>query len=99
MPVLWANCSARAGFSFVPVNCGAIPVDLVENELFGHRKGAYTGAHESHNGLIREADRYCAAAASVIALQTFWGVDWPRNSATVASLIAVPMAGEVAWSR
>jgi len=48
--------SARAGFPFIPVNCGAIPVDLVENELFGHRKGAYTGAHESQNGLICEAN-------------------------------------------
>jgi DNA-binding NtrC family response regulator len=50
------NLSERYGFPFVPVNCGAIPVDLVENELFGHRKGAYTGAHESQNGLISEAD-------------------------------------------
>ena len=48
--------SERSGFPFVPVNCGAIPVDLVENELFGHRKGAYTGAHESRDGLISEAD-------------------------------------------
>ena len=47
--------SERSGFPFVPVNCGAIPADLVENELFGHRKGAYTGAHEFQNGLISEA--------------------------------------------
>ena len=39
------HLSERSGFPFVPVNCGAIPFDLVENELFGHRKGAYTGAH------------------------------------------------------
>ena len=50
------HLSERSGFPFVPVNCGAIPVDLVENELFGHRKGAYTGAHESRDGLISEAD-------------------------------------------
>ena len=42
---------------------------------------------------------YWAAAASVMAWQTFAGVDMPRNRPTVASLIAVPMAGEVAWSR
>ncbi len=44
-------------------------------------------------------DCYCAAAASVMAWQTFSGVEAPRKRATVASLIAVPMAGEVAWSR
>lgn len=48
--------SPRAHHSFAPVNCGAIPVDLVENELFGHERGAYTGASASHRGLIAEAD-------------------------------------------
>ena len=40
---------------FVPVNCGAIPADLMESELFGHAKGAYTGATSETEGLIREA--------------------------------------------
>jgi two-component system response regulator GlrR len=48
--------SRRARGPFVPVNCGAIPVDLVENELFGHDRGAYTGAASSAPGIIQEAD-------------------------------------------
>jgi two-component system response regulator GlrR len=48
--------SPRAGAPFVPVNCGALPADLVENELFGHVAGAYTGALRDADGLIREAD-------------------------------------------
>ncbi len=47
--------SARAAGPFVPVNCGAIPADLIESELFGHAKGAYTGAVLATEGLIREA--------------------------------------------
>jgi DNA-binding NtrC family response regulator len=49
--------SARAGQPFMPVNCGAIPVELVENELFGHTRGAYTGANSLQVGLIEEANR------------------------------------------
>ena len=48
--------SPRAGKPFVPVNCGAIPVELVENELFGHEREAFTGAASSRPGLIHEAD-------------------------------------------
>jgi two-component system, NtrC family, response regulator GlrR len=48
--------SLRAGKPFVAVNCGAIPSELAENELFGHSKGAFTGAHSSEAGLIAEAD-------------------------------------------
>lgn len=46
----------RAGKPFLPVNCGAIPSELVENELFGHVRGAFTGATLSHCGLIGEAN-------------------------------------------
>ncbi len=46
----------RAHKPFVPVNCGAIPADLVENELFGHEKGAFTGASQIQTGLVQEAD-------------------------------------------
>jgi two-component system, NtrC family, response regulator GlrR len=50
------NLSRRADGPFVPVNCGAIPRDLIENELFGHRKGAFTDARESLPGLIAQAE-------------------------------------------
>lgn len=48
--------SCRSGQPFVPVNCGAIPVELVENELFGHAAGAFTGAGAAQPGLIRQAE-------------------------------------------
>src|SRR5271166_1511351 len=48
--------SCRAGRPFVPVNCGAIPEPLVESELFGHRRGAFTGAVKDRIGLVGEAD-------------------------------------------
>jgi len=47
--------SSRAGKPFIPVNCGAIPLELVENELFGHQRGAYTSASSQQVGLIEEA--------------------------------------------
>ncbi len=48
--------SARMRKPFVPVNCGAIPPELAENELFGHEGGAFTGAVAVKRGLVREAD-------------------------------------------
>ena len=48
--------SLRAKDSFVPVNCGAIPRDLLESELFGHQKGAFTGAVSDRIGKIVSAD-------------------------------------------
>ena len=48
--------SARAPAPFVPVNCGAIPVELLESELFGHIKGAFTGATETRAGFFQTAD-------------------------------------------
>ncbi|HHN66437.1 MAG TPA: sigma-54-dependent Fis family transcriptional regulator, partial [Thermopetrobacter sp.] len=47
--------SARAGKPFVAVNCGAIPENLVESTLFGHEKGAFTGAVSKHIGKFQEA--------------------------------------------
>ncbi|WP_437305717.1 sigma 54-interacting transcriptional regulator [Sorangium sp. So ce388] len=48
--------SGRPG-ELVAVNCGALPRELVEGELFGHRKGAFSGATEDRPGLVRSADR------------------------------------------
>jgi transcriptional regulator with PAS, ATPase and Fis domain len=48
-------CSARAHKPFVPFNCAAIPRDLVESQLFGHRRGAFTGADRDYLGVIRAA--------------------------------------------
>lgn len=48
--------SKRAGKPFIAVNCGAIPAQLVESTLFGHEKGAFTGATEKTTGKFREAD-------------------------------------------
>ncbi|CAD7375079.1 sigma-54-dependent transcriptional regulator [Xanthomonas arboricola] len=50
------RASARANAAFVAVNCAAIPLELMESELFGHRKGAFSGATSDRIGLIREAD-------------------------------------------
>ena len=48
--------SRRAGNSFVVVDCAALPHDLVESILFGHAKGAFTGAEKARSGLIKQAD-------------------------------------------
>ncbi len=48
--------SLRRGKHFVPVNCGAIPADLLESELFGHEKGAFTGAISSRQGRFEMAE-------------------------------------------
>ena len=48
--------SPRVGQPFMPVNCGAIPAELVENELFGHERGAFTSAVSLQTGLIEEAN-------------------------------------------
>ncbi|SHG20429.1 two-component system, NtrC family, response regulator PilR [Microbulbifer donghaiensis] len=47
---------ARADRPFVPINCGAIPAELMESEFFGHKKGSFTGAHKDKPGLLQIAE-------------------------------------------
>ena len=49
--------SPRVGGSFIPVNCGAIPENLMESEFFGHKKGSFTGAVEDKKGLFQAAHK------------------------------------------
>ena len=51
------GCSGRSAGPFVPVNCGAIPRDLLESELFGHKKGSFTGAISDRKGRFQLADK------------------------------------------
>lgn len=48
--------SARSARPFIPVNCGAVPAELLESEFFGHTRGAFSGAVTDHPGLFRSAD-------------------------------------------
>ncbi|WP_051640664.1 sigma-54-dependent Fis family transcriptional regulator [Thiomicrorhabdus sp. Milos-T2] len=51
------NASDRASKSFIPINCGAIPAELLESELFGHEKGAFTGAITARKGRFEMAEK------------------------------------------
>lgn len=51
------NSSTRSGKAFKPLNCGAIPHELIDSTLFGHAKGAFTGASSERSGIFAEADK------------------------------------------
>ena len=48
--------SSRANRPFIAINCGAIPSELMDSEMFGHKKGSFTGAHADHDGLFKRAE-------------------------------------------
>jgi len=50
------DMSNRNNGPFVAINCGAIPKNIIESELFGHEKGAFTGASQTHRGVFEQAD-------------------------------------------
>ncbi len=56
MPKIIHNLSARKHGPYIAVNCGAIPEGTIDSELFGHEKGAFTGATDSRKGYFEEAD-------------------------------------------
>ena len=62
--------SERNNHPFVPVNCGSLPDSLFENEIFGHERGAYTGAGQRHAGLVRQAEGGTLFLDEVDALST-----------------------------
>ena len=51
------SCSELSENAFIPVNCGAIPKDLLESELFGHKKGSFTGAISDRKGRFELAHK------------------------------------------
>ena len=79
------NLSLRSSENFVAVNCGALPENLIESELFGHRRGAFTGADEHRKGLFEVADGGTLFLDEVAEL--------PKS--TQASLLRVLESGEV----
>ncbi len=56
MPQIIHQLGSRKHNKYIPVNCGAIPEGTIDSELFGHEKGAFTGAHEARKGYFEVAD-------------------------------------------
>jgi len=84
---LLVHASGGRGGPFVPVNCAALPVDLAEAELFGHRKGAFTGAQEASAGLFRAADR------GSLFLDEILDLSWPVQAKLLRALESKSVRG------
>src|SRR5439155_637188 len=85
--------SKRAEMPFIPVNCGALSENLVESELFGHRKGAFTGADRDHKGLFEVANGgtlfldEVSDLLSPEAVDVLLEHDWPGNVRELANVM------------
>src|SRR5438045_9496216 len=77
--------SRRARKRLVPINCAAIPEQLLESEMFGHRKGAFTGADREKRGLLELANGGTLLLDELTA----------RSKALKATMLRVPQAGTV----
>lgn len=62
--------SPRAEGAFIPVNCGALPENLLESELFGHERGAFTGANQTMRGIFELANHFSMEP---------WNICWPAS--------------------
>lgn len=73
--------SPRAEQRFVPVNCGALPETIIESELFGHEKGAFTGADQTRIGKFEYADGGTVYLDEIPLpdMQPLVSYDWPGN--------------------
>jgi len=83
--------SSRASATFVPVNCGGIPETLLESELFGYVKGAFTGAFESRAGFFQTADGGTIFLDEIsetsFAMQVLRNYYWPGNVRELKNII------------
>jgi len=90
------SASPRASRPFVPVNCAAIPENLLESELFGHVRGAFTGAHSSRLGMFQLANHGTIFLDEVGELPLALPTNW-HNSAPEKSFAVIGCCGNRAY--